>query len=101
MTLRQVASCCRMAYLRRMDTNRFESHVAVKVDATGSVRTLRSSNEAYEFLLSQWTGKRSDKYRAALQACSDANLGNKPPIAARRAVVAAVREAGIFVDEKA
>jgi hypothetical protein len=83
-----------------MDNNRFENHVAVKVDAAGAVRTLRSPNDAYDFLLNQWSGKRSDKHRAALQACSDANLGNKPPIAARRALIAAVREAGVLVDEK-
>ena len=83
-----------------MDNNRFENHVAVKVDPASTVPTLRTTNEAYDFLLNRWAGKRSEKHRAALQACLDVNLGNKQPIGARRALVAVAREAGIFVDEK-
>jgi len=84
-----------------MDNNRFETHITVKVAAAGAVHALRTPNEAYEFLLGSWTAKRSEKYRAALQACSDASLGNKTTMAARRAVLAVAREAGILYDEKA
>lgn len=83
-----------------MENNKFETPVTVKVDPAGTLLTLRTARETSDFLLNRWPGKRSEKHRAALQACSDVNLGNKPPIGARRAFVAAVREAGIFVDEK-
>lgn len=83
-----------------MSNTKFETPITVKVDPAGTLLALRTSRETSDFLLNQWPGKRSDKHRAALQACSDVNLGNKPAIGARRAVVAAVREAGIFVDEK-
>ena len=84
-----------------MDSNRFENHITVKVDATGAVHTLRTPTEAYQFLLGSWNAKRSEKYRAALQACSDASLGGKTTMAARRAVLAVAREAGILYDEMA
>ncbi|PSJ59377.1 DUF982 domain-containing protein [Pseudaminobacter soli (ex Li et al. 2025)] len=83
-----------------MENNRFENPITVRADATGTLLTLRTAREASDFLLNRWPGKRSDKHRAALQACSDVNLGNKPVIGARRAFVAAAREAGIFFDEK-
>lgn len=83
-----------------MDNNKFEIPVTVKVESTGDLVTLRTIRETSDFLLTKWSGKRSDKHRAALQACSDVTSGNKPAITARRAVVAAVREAGIYVDEK-
>lgn len=56
---------------------------------------------AYQFFLGSCNSERSDKYRAALQTCSDASLGGKTTMAARRAVLAVAREAGILFDEKA
>ena len=83
-----------------MDNNKFEIPVTVKIESTGALLALGTVRETSDFLLTKWSGKRSDKHRAALQACSDVTSGNKPAITARRAVVAAVREAGIYVDEK-
>lgn len=83
-----------------MDNNKFETPVTVKVESTGALVALQTVRETSDFLLTQWSGKRSDKHRAALQACSDVTSGNKPAMTARRAVVAAFREAGIYVDEK-
>ena len=46
-------------------------------------------------------GKRGPKHREALQACSDVIAGNKPSMTARRAFIAAAREASVFVSDKA
>lgn len=81
-----------------MDNFRFEAPVTVKVDPAGTVQ-IRTPREASDFLLHNWHGKRSPKHRAALQACSDAISGGKPAMAARRAFVAAAREANIFVKD--
>lgn len=84
-----------------MEKNRFDTPVTIKVDATGTLLTLRTVRDASDFLLSRWPGKRSEKHRAALQACSDVENGAKPPIGAQRALIAAAREAGVFADPKA
>ncbi|WP_353937450.1 DUF982 domain-containing protein [Mesorhizobium liriopis] len=41
-------------------------------------------------------GQKSEKYRAAIQACHDAELGEKPAMAARRAFMTASREVDIL-----
>lgn len=83
-----------------MAQNRFEIPVTVKADAAGRLLALRTVEEASDFLLNRWQSKRTEKHRTALQACSDVINGGKPEIVARRAVVAAMREAGLFLDEK-
>lgn len=83
-----------------MENNRFENPITVKVDQVGTLLSLRTAREASDFLLNRWPGKRSEKHRAALQACSDVNEGSKPAIGARRAIVAAAREAGVLFDKK-
>jgi hypothetical protein len=83
-----------------MDHNKFETPVTVKDDTASAYITLKTTHAASDFLLNRWQAKRTDKHRAALQACSDVIGGNKPVIVARRALVAAVREAGVYVDEK-
>lgn len=84
-----------------MEKDQFDTPIIVKVDATGGLLTLRTARDTSDFLLNRWPGKRTEKHRAALQACSDVQNGGKPPIGARRAFVAAAREAGVFVDQKA
>ena len=83
-----------------MENNRYEIPVTVKADSAGAILTLRTARETSDFLLNKWPGKRSEKHRAALQACSDALAGDKPVMNARRAFVAAAREANVFVSEK-
>jgi len=83
-----------------MAQNRFEIPVTVKADGAGGLLALRTVEQASDFLLNRWQSKRTEKHRTALQACLDVVDGGKPEIVARRAVVAAVREAGLFVDEK-
>ena len=83
-----------------MENDRFETPVTVRVGPDGTLLTLRTTRETSDFLLTRWPGKRTEKHRAALQACADAQDGNKPVMGARRAFVAAAREAGVFSDRK-
>lgn len=84
-----------------MEKNQFDTPVTVKVDEAGTLLTLRTVRDTSDFLLNRWPGKRTEKHRAALQACSDVQNAGKPPMGARRAFVAAAREAGVFADQKA
>jgi hypothetical protein len=83
-----------------MENNRFETPVTVKSAAAGQDKLLRSASEASDYLLNSWPGKRSPKHRLALQACHDAVAGHKPAMAARRAFIAAAREADALVSDK-
>lgn len=84
-----------------MENTKFDQPVTVKGGAESTVLALRGPRDAANFLLNGWLGKRTEKHRAALQACSDVIDRGKPAMVARRAVVAAVREAGVLIDEKA
>ena len=83
-----------------MENARFETPLTVKSGPNGSDRLLRTAREASDYLLNDWPGKRSPKHRAALQACHDAMAGGKPAMTARRAFVAAAREADVLVSDK-
>jgi hypothetical protein len=83
-----------------MEKDQFDTPIAVKVDATGVLLTLLTARDTSDFLLNRWPGKRTEKHRAALQASMDVQSGGKPPIGARRAFIAAAREAGVFADPK-
>jgi len=84
-----------------MQNDRFEIPLTVKLGETGNHQILKTAQEASDFLLNNWPGKRSPKHRAALQACHDAMAGNKPVMAARRAFIAAAREADVLISDKA
>lgn len=84
-----------------MENNRFEAPITVKSATPGTNQVLRTPREASDFLLNSWTGKRSPKHRAALQACHDALAGDKPAMNARRAFIAAARENDLLVIDKA
>ena len=90
-----------MPYDRPMQKDRFEVPVAVKFGSPVQNRILHTVQDASDFLLNNWQGKRSPKHRAALQACHDAMAGDKPVMTARRAFVAAAREADALVTDKA
>lgn len=85
---------------RDMQNDRFEMPIAVKSGSVDGEQLLRTAQEASQFLLTNWPGKRSPKYRAALQACHDAVSGEKPAMNARRAFVAAGREADVLAKDK-
>lgn len=80
-----------------MQNDRFETPITVRSGSAGPEQLLRTAQDASQFLLSQWPGKKSEKYRAALQACHDAIAGDKPAMNARRAFLAAGREADVLV----
>lgn len=84
-----------------MENNRFEVPVTVKSVPPGPDKVLKTAREATDYLLSSWSGKRGPKHREALQACHDAISGDKPAMIARRAFVAAAREANVLVTDKA
>ncbi|MCB1467008.1 MAG: DUF982 domain-containing protein [Rhizobiaceae bacterium] len=84
-----------------MEKNRFETPVTVKSAVPGENVMLQTAREANDYLLNSWTGKRGPKHREALQACSDVIAGSKPAMTARRAFIAAAREASVFVSDKA
>jgi Protein of unknown function (DUF982) len=84
-----------------MKQDRFEVPLTVKSGETGDNLMLRTAREASDYLLNKWPGKKSPKHRAALQACHDAIAGDKPMMTARRAFIAAAREADVLVSEKA
>lgn len=80
-----------------MQNDRFEEPITVRSPLTGSHQILHTAQEASEFLLTNWPGKKSERYRAALQACHAASAGDKPAMTARRAFLAAGREADVLV----
>ncbi len=84
-----------------MQNDRFDTPITVRAAATGAATLLRTAQEASDFLLSQWPGKKTERYRAALQACHDAVAGDKPAMTARRAFLAAGREADVLVKDNA
>ena len=80
-----------------MSNTRFDVPVAVKFGSPVQEKVLRTAQDASDFLLNNWPGKRSQKHREALQACHDTIAGAKPAMAARRAFLAVAREAGVTV----
>lgn len=84
-----------------MQNDRFEVPITVRLSSDGENKVLKTTREASDFLLNSWPGKKSPKQRAALQACYDAQAGNKPVMTARRAFIAAAREADVLIADKA
>ncbi|MGI6852502.1 DUF982 domain-containing protein [Mesorhizobium sp. 1B3] len=80
-----------------MQNQKFNIPITVLTDSAGGQTNIDDIQSCTEFLLRNWPGKRGDKHRAALQACSDASAGKKPAENARRAFAVAARGAGILV----
>ena len=80
-----------------METSKFETFVTVSSRTTGVNTSVSTAAEAMEYLLNSWLGKRVEAHRKAVQACHDAISGEKSAAAARRAFVAAARQAGLLV----
>lgn len=83
-----------------MEKQKFEPAVTVLVDPAGGRSMITTTGECMDFLLKRWPGKRGDKHRAALQACMDASSDKKTTATARRAFVAAAREAGVLFTDR-
>ncbi len=84
-----------------MQEQRFDVPVTVKFGSPEQQKILRTAQDASDFLMNNWPGKRSPKHRAALQACHAVIDGGKPAMTARRAFMAAAREVDVVVTEKA
>ncbi|MBZ9990861.1 DUF982 domain-containing protein [Mesorhizobium sp. BH1-1-5] len=80
-----------------MANEKFDQPVTIIADPTGGQEAIGDAAVCLDFLLRRWRGKRSDKHRAAIQACTDANSGRRPASFARKAFIAAAREAAILV----
>ncbi|MEW9835672.1 DUF982 domain-containing protein [Mesorhizobium marinum] len=80
-----------------MSNDRFDVPVAVKFGSPVQEKVLRTAQDASDFLLNNWPGKKSPKHRAALQACHDWAAGAKPAMTARRAFLAAAREVDVEI----
>jgi hypothetical protein len=80
-----------------MANEKFDQSVTVLADPAGGQETIGDATACLDFLLRRWRGKRSDKHRAAIQACTDTNSGRRPASFARKAFIAAAREAAILV----
>ena len=81
-----------------MAHEKFDQPVTVVTELPGGGQeTIGDATVCLDFLLRRWRGKRSEKYRAAIQACSDTNSGRRPASFARKAFIVAAREAAILV----
>jgi hypothetical protein len=76
----------------------FKSSVTIE-PRLGRFREAATVAQAALFLIREWPATRGEKYRASLQACLDVLDGKKLPYRARKAFVAAAREANILSDE--
>ncbi|QND69385.1 DUF982 domain-containing protein (plasmid) [Mesorhizobium sp. AR07] len=74
---------------------RFERQVVVQIGRHSPERAVFDVNDAAAILL-QVSGRQTEKRRAAMDACLKALRGKAHPPAARRAFVAAAREANIL-----
>ena len=63
----------------------------------GDLRTLSSASEAAVFMMERWPGEHGSKYRQALQACTSSLSTADDVEEARRAFLAAAKEAGLNV----
>ena len=84
-----------------MQNQRFDVPVTVKFGSPEQQKILRTAQDASDFLMNNWPGKRSPKHRAALQACHSVIADGKPAMTARRAFLAAAREVDVVVSDKA
>jgi hypothetical protein len=80
-----------------MEIQKFESPIVVSLDAAHDKTLIVDIAGSIEFLLKKWPGKRGDRHREALQACVDAKAQKTSVHSARRAFVAAARQAGILL----
>jgi hypothetical protein len=82
-----------------MEKTRFEAPVILSGGEMESSNPVSTASEAMQCLLKTWPGKRGPKHREAVQACHDALTGSKPTTSARRAFVAAAKEAGVLLSK--
>jgi len=85
---------------RRIDSGRhrlFHRPVVVQTGRLDRERVVASTRDAAAVLLKDWPLAESSKRTRAMEACLSVIRGEKPPSVARRAFVAAAREARVLV----
>jgi hypothetical protein len=83
-----------------MGTLRFSRLIVIEYGRVGQLRHIGSVREAAECLLGKWPNEgRGPKFSQALEACHNALAGDGSAESARRAFIAAAKEADIFVRE--
>jgi hypothetical protein len=75
--------------------------LAVETEKIGQYRIVPTLTEAADMLLDRWPEEKGAKHGRALSAILDAMGGRKPAVTARKAFVAAAKEAGLFVRDPA
>jgi hypothetical protein len=81
-----------------MRNENFDIPVTIETEAAGRERIVTDTIQAAEILLRRWPDDgRGQKYRAALRACMDAMEQRRAVASARKAFVAAAKDAHIFV----
>jgi hypothetical protein len=81
-----------------MVRQRWDHPVTVETAILGRFATISSTERAAEFLLNEWPDTiEGQAYTAAAQILVEAHQGRATISEARRAFIAAAREAGIFV----
>ncbi len=71
--------------------------LSLEVHGTGKYRTVSSVVDAASCLLEYWPGQTGEAFVAALIACQAAMDGNGSAEAVREALIAAAREADVFI----
>lgn len=77
----------------------FDVSVTVETERLGRMMTVTGTAQAAQFLLERWPEKRGPKYRTAVKAMMDVMEQRKAVATARKAFVAAAKEADVFVKE--
>lgn len=84
-----------------MRNEHFDVPVTLAGDGRGRGRLITDTVQAAEILLDQWPKeRRGPKYRAALRVCMEVMEQRRPVSSARRAFIAAAKEARIAVREE-
>jgi hypothetical protein len=78
----------------------FEKPLTVETAHVGRYLTITGTEQAADFLLHEWPGKRGSKHRAALRAALDVLEQRKAAGEARRAFLVAAKEADVFVRDQ-
>ena len=81
-----------------MSKEKFRRPVRIQLGRVDRDRIVLGTRDAAEILLRDWPLE-SDRRVRAMAACLDVIKQKKPPSAARKAFVAAAKEAGIFLGD--
>ena len=82
-----------------MRDENFDIPVTIETGQIGRHLTVTRTAQAASLLVDKWPAERGPKYRSALKALMDAMDQRKPVEPARKAFVAAAKEADVFVRE--